>query len=83
MTRWIATLTFDPAQRAQIVALIPAEQARVKELMDAGTLEALYLGVDNRAWLVLQAPAEQDARQALESLPLYPYAQEELAALRG
>ncbi len=65
---------FDPADAATIAPLIPAEQARIGELREAGTVEALYLA-GNRAqgWLVLQGENEDAIAEALASLPLHPY----------
>jgi muconolactone delta-isomerase len=79
----MATMTFDPAQREEITAHIPAEQIRVGELMAQGTLEALYLAqAQSRAWLVLTVETEDEARRIMESLPLHAYATVELAVLR-
>jgi Muconolactone delta-isomerase len=79
----LATLTFDPARRAETEPLIPHERARLKELTEAGTVLALYLQADlARVWLVLRSEDEAAIRQALESRPLYPYvAHLDLAAL--
>jgi len=65
---------FNPADAAKIAPLIPAEQARIGELREAGTVEALYLA-GNRAqgWLVLQGESEAAIAEALASLPLHPY----------
>jgi muconolactone delta-isomerase len=78
----MATMTFDPARRAEIVAHIPAEQARVRELVSEGALEALHLARrQDRAWLVLNVDSEDDANRIMASLPLHAYASIDLAPL--
>jgi hypothetical protein len=70
----LVTLAFDPARAAEAAQHIPAERARIRELMGAGTVTALYVQADgSRAWLALQVADESEARQAIESLPLHPY----------
>ena len=39
----MVTMTFDPARHAEIVAHVPAEQARVRELMAQGAIDALHI----------------------------------------
>jgi muconolactone delta-isomerase len=80
----MVTMTFDPARRAEIVARVPAEQARVRELMAQGALEALHLAqAQDRVWLILSVATEDEARRLLETLPLHAYATVELAPLAG
>ena len=81
--RMLATIMYDPTRRAESLTHLPAEQARVKELTDAGTLLALYVQADlSRAWLVLQGADEATLRQIVETLPLHDFvAQLDLAPL--
>ncbi len=73
--RMMASITYDSAQREVIAPLIPAEQARVKELMEQGLIDALYIAADqSNAWLVMQGESQEQIQQALDSLPLSPYA---------
>jgi muconolactone delta-isomerase len=84
MMRMMATLTFDQSQRAAIVALIPAEQDDIRELIARGTVETVYVAADQaRAWIVLRGASEAEVRHTLESLPMAPYESIELAALAG
>ena len=39
----MVTMTFDPARRAEIMEHVPAEQARVRELMAQGKIDALHI----------------------------------------
>jgi muconolactone delta-isomerase len=70
------------APTAEVMALFPAEQARVAELMAQGVLENLYVAADfSKAWLVLQSESLDIARQAVESLPLHKFSHVELTPL--
>jgi muconolactone delta-isomerase len=76
------TMVFDPARRAEILAQVPAEQARVRELMAQGAIEALHIAqAQDRVWLVLSVQTEDEARRILASLPLHAYATVDLAPL--
>ena len=80
----MVTMTFDPARRAEIVAHVPAEQVRIRELTGQGMVEALYIAqAQDRVWLVLRGETEEDVRQAVASLPLHAYATVELVPLAG
>lgn len=66
----------------EVMALFPAEAARVAELQAQGTLESLYVAADfSRAWLVLQGESPEVVQQAVESLPLYRFNEVELIPL--
>jgi len=55
----------------EVQELVPAEQARVKELKEEGILEDLFLAADrSRGWLVMRGESEGEAREAAASLPL-------------
>ena len=63
------TIRRDPA----VAALIPAEQAHIRELMQQGKVDALYVGASSHVWLVMEAASSDAARQAVEAFPLHPY----------
>jgi muconolactone delta-isomerase len=76
----LATMTFDRNRSAEIMARVPAEQARIRELIAQGIVEALYLAAtQDRAWLLIRAETQDEARRVVESLPLYELAAVELA----
>ncbi|MBA3826107.1 MAG: hypothetical protein H0X24_19680 [Ktedonobacterales bacterium] len=81
--KMLATITYDQARRAESMTHLAAEQARVKELTEAGTLLALYIQADlTHVWLVLQGPDEATLHQIITDLPLHPFvAQVDLVAL--
>jgi muconolactone delta-isomerase len=66
----------------EILARLPQEQARLKELKDQGIVEALYIGSDlSQVWIALQGETQDDAQKGLASLPLYPYMEVETTLL--
>jgi muconolactone delta-isomerase len=80
----MVTMTFDPSRRAEIVAHLPAEQARIRELRAQGAVDALYLAdAQDRVWLVVRGETLDAARDIVASLPLHAYATVELAPLAG
>lgn len=63
------TMRNDPAMSA----LIPAEQAHIRELKQQGKVDALYVGASSHVWLIMDAASEDDVRQAVEAFPLRPF----------
>jgi muconolactone delta-isomerase len=62
------------APTAEVLAMIPAEVARGKELDKQGIRQKLYVAADqSRAWQVYMSDSQEDVQMALESLPLHPY----------
>jgi muconolactone delta-isomerase len=72
--RYLVTSTFNQAPNDSIMALIPAEIARGKELDAQGIRLKLYVAADqSRAWQIYRGDTEADVRKAIESLPLHPF----------
>jgi muconolactone delta-isomerase len=84
--QFMASISFDPADRAEIERRVPEEQTRVRELQQQGLLQALYIpagaGAPPNVWVIFEHDSQAAVQQALESLPLYPYMRVELAPLR-
>ena len=84
--QFMASMTFDPAQHAEIERRLPEEQTRVRELQQQGILEALYIpsgdGAPSNLWVIFKADSQAAVQQVLEGLPLYPYMRVELTPLR-
>jgi muconolactone delta-isomerase len=56
----------------ELMARLPEESARGRELDAQGLRQALYVAADmSRVWQIFAADSEADVRRALESLPLY------------
>ena len=78
----LVTMTFDPRRRAEIVAHVPAEQARIRDLRAQGAVDALYIAeAQDRVWLVVRGETLDAVRDIVASLPLHAYATVELAPL--
>ena len=72
--RYLVTSRLNQAPTDSIMALLPAEIARGKELDAQGIRLKLYVAADQSgAWQIYQGDTEADVRKAIESLPLYPY----------
>ena len=63
-------------------ALIPEERLHIKDLMEKGIVEALYISADHpHVWIVMQGESKEFVQQKLQSLPLYPFMQPEITPL--
>ncbi len=72
--RFLVESTFAQAPTDDILALIPAETARGKELDAQGIRQALYVAADrSKSWQVFRSESLQTLQATLESFPLYPY----------
>ncbi|BCL77751.1 hypothetical protein ccbrp13_02160 [Ktedonobacteria bacterium brp13] len=68
--------------QAEILARLPQEQARLKELRAQGIEKALYISADlSQVWIVMQADSRDHVQKSLESLPLYLYMEIEITPL--
>jgi muconolactone delta-isomerase len=85
--QFMATISLDTARRAEVERLIPAESERVQELRQQGLLEALYVPDGSAApatlWVVFNGDTRDAVQRIMENLPLYPYMQVDLTALRS
>jgi muconolactone delta-isomerase len=78
--RFMVVCNFTPSP--EIPALIPAERARVKELMDEGKMETLYIAADqSKVWLVMQGANQAEVEEAVASLPLHRFMTAEFVGL--
>jgi muconolactone delta-isomerase len=84
--QFMASITFDPADQAEIERRVPEEQTRVRELQQQGVLNALYIpdgaGAPANLWVIFEGDSQAGVQQVLESLPLYPYMRFHLTPLR-
>jgi muconolactone delta-isomerase len=79
---FMVSAKFRPQDRAEIIARIPQEQARIKALREQGIEEALYISTDrSRIWIVMQGESQDQVQKNLESLPLYSYMELEVVPL--
>jgi muconolactone delta-isomerase len=75
-------MSFIRGTEAARAALLPAEQAHVKKLMEQGVVEAGYLAADrSHAWMVVQGASQEHIQQVLRALPFYPFVELALTPL--
>jgi hypothetical protein len=81
--QWMVRFTFVEGQQEAIAARVPAEQAHVRTLIEQGLMETGYLTADRSGgWMVLRGESEDQVRQTMATLPLYPYFKLEYTQLR-
>ncbi len=82
MKRWMLTLSFKEPPTPEVIALIPAEQARVREMLAEGSLETLYIAADNsHVWLVMKGDTAEDVKAAYATLPMHAFFDPQLTPL--
>jgi muconolactone delta-isomerase len=85
--QFLASISLDLTRRSEVQRALPAETARVHELMQSGHMNALYIpegsGAPGSLWGVFSGDSRESVERILESLPLYPYMRIELTQLRS
>jgi muconolactone delta-isomerase len=85
--QFLATISLDLTRRSEVERALPAETARVRELMGSGHMQALYIpegsGAPASLWAVFSGDSRENVESVLESLPLHPYMRIELTQLRS
>ena len=85
--QFLASISLDLTRRAEVERVLPAETARVRELMQSEQMNALYIpegtGAPDSLWGVFSGDSRESVERVLESLPLYPYMRIELTQLRS
>jgi len=85
--QFLASISLDLSRRSEVERALPAETARVRELMQSGHMQALYIpdgtGAPARLWGVFSGDSRESVESVLASLPLYPYMRIELTQLRS
>jgi muconolactone delta-isomerase len=72
--RFMVAISFVSGHEAEIAALVPQEQAHIRELMQRGGVEPIYISADRSlVWLIMRGASQQEVEQTLAGLPLYPY----------
>jgi muconolactone delta-isomerase len=85
--QFLASISLDLTRRSEIDRALPAETARVRELLQSGLMNALYIpegtGAPASLWGVFSGDSRESVEGVLESLPLYPFMRVELTQLRS
>jgi len=80
--RYLVTSKLKQLPTDAIIALIPAEIARGKELEAQGRRLQLFVAADqSAAWQIYHGDSELDVRQAIETLPLHPFVETTITPL--
>ncbi len=80
--RFLTKETFKAPPTAEVRAIIPAEQARVKELTEEGLIAAVYVAADQSgAWIVWNVDSQAALEETHKTLPLHPYMNSEVTVL--
>lgn len=78
----LVSISFIPGTENQRAALLPAEQAHIKDLMEQGVMETGYLAADrSRAWMIVRGESREHIQQTMTAFPFYPFMELELAPL--
>lgn len=80
--KYMVTVAFDRRDESAFNAIIPAEQAHVKKLLDEGIIEGIYVSLDGaHGWTVLRGETREQVEQILPTFPLFPYMSTKLIQL--
>ena len=72
--RYMLKMTWKQPPNEEVMALMPAEQARVKELIDQGVQEVSYLAADkSTAWVVWECASQDEVQETLQTLPMHDF----------
>ncbi|MEM7130503.1 MAG: muconolactone Delta-isomerase family protein [Chloroflexota bacterium] len=68
------TMTWKQPPNSEVMALMPAERARVNELIEQGVQETDYLAADqSTAWVVWNCASQDEVQETLRTLPLHEF----------
>ena len=80
--RFMLTFTWKQPPGDEVMALMPAEQARTKELMDQGIAEPAEMAADRSTlWAVWNCASQDEVEKTLQTLPMYEYLNTDITAL--
>ena len=80
--RFLTKETFSAPPTEEVMELIPAEQAKIAELVGQGVVEAAYAAADNSAmYLIWNSESQASLEAAHKTLPLHEYLRSEVTLL--
>ena len=80
--RFLTKESFREPPTEEVMRLIPAEQARIKELAKQGVVEAFCSAADkSAAWVIWNCDSPADLEEKYNTLPLHDYLESEIALL--
>ena len=80
--RFLVKDSFNGPPTEEVLGLIPAEQARIKELTKQGVVEAFYAAADkSAAWVIWNCESQADLEEGHKTLPLHDYLTSDITLL--
>ena len=80
--RFMITFTWKQPPNEEVMALLPAEQARGRELAEQGIAEPPEVAADQSTfWAVWNCSSQDEVQELLETLPLYKYSNIDISPL--
>ena len=81
--RFMLTFTWKQPPDEEVKALMPAEEARVKELVEHGISESTEFAADQSTlWTVWNSASEDEVQETLQTLPLYEFMNIDISPLK-
>ncbi len=72
--RFLTKETFKTQPTKEVQALMPAEMAKAKDLIEQGLIEKSYTAADMTAtWIIWNVESETELNELHDSLPLHPF----------
>ena len=80
--KFLLKMTWKQQPNEEMMALMPAERARVMELIEQGVQEADYLAADQSvAWVVWNCDSRDEVVETTKTLPMHQYFDTEITPL--
>ncbi len=80
--RFMLTFAWKQAPDAKVMALIPAEEARTKELVAQGIAESMEIAADQSSfWAVWNVESVEEVQETLRTLPMYEFMNVDISPL--
>ena len=84
MPKYMVTLTVDNPMEEEKLAHLPAERARVREMMAEGSLLHIFVSSDYaEGWLVFGVESPEAALALMDTLPMRRYMEVKVTRLLG
>lgn len=72
--RWMVTITFKEKPTEEVLAMLPAERARVAELVAQGIIEHRFFAADGaKVWFIFDGDSREAIERVLNTLPMHKY----------
>ena len=80
--RFMLTFTWKQPPNEEVMALMPAEEARTRELVEQGIAGPAHMAADRSTfWTVWTSSSQDEVEKTLQTLPLYEFMNTDIAPL--